>query len=208
MGNIVDGLYEKFILRDVLSFITPGAILVITVNSALNITDNAMDIRNHMLHTLMSSIPSVLTIIIIYGVLFVVGFTLQTLGEVVGIIRFHDYRNDAGSIDNGEFYRVKGKFMGPGMKEAARQRERFVVLKQLSGNNAMAILLSAVALLVKLVPSDNDNEVTSLLLVVVGLLVVSGILFKAHWIHSQRQRDWEDTYGLVVLRSGYYRSKS
>jgi hypothetical protein len=78
MGDAIRYLYRQLILRDVLSFVTPGAIVVFTAT--------------YLWH---SSIPydniHWLLYIPIFGLFYMVGFAAQCLGELFGIIRFTPY---------------------------------------------------------------------------------------------------------------------
>ena len=76
-GDAIKYLYGKFILRDVFSFITPGAIIVL---SGILLFNNNLN----ELHTI--DIPWPLYIPI-FGIFFLVGFATQCFGELVGVIR-------------------------------------------------------------------------------------------------------------------------
>lgn len=72
IGNAVKYLYQQFILRDVLSFVTPGVIVVWIAISLFQ-----SELLEQSIHWLLY-IP-------IFGVLYVVGFAVQCLGEILGM---------------------------------------------------------------------------------------------------------------------------
>ena len=82
MSDIVDGIkdfYDHFIMRDLLSFVTPGAIIVISI----------LLLKYDFSHILDSSksIP-ILVYIPIFGLFFMVGFAVQVFGaEILKIIQ-------------------------------------------------------------------------------------------------------------------------
>ncbi|MFH0942108.1 MAG: hypothetical protein V1823_03700 [Chloroflexota bacterium] len=80
-GSSIKYLYQNFILRDVLSFITPGAIIVLTAFYLF------------LYPWISSHYPQILFIhwllyIPIFGLFFVVGFAVQCFGEIIGLVRF------------------------------------------------------------------------------------------------------------------------
>jgi hypothetical protein len=177
MSEIGDGiqyLYSKFIMRDLLSFVTPGAIIVGTL--FLIHWDFSYDMN------FFKSIPYILYIPS-FGVLYIVGFAVQCLGaEFFPIIKFHYYKTDI------EHYRVLAELQKRGEK-AIQQHERFVVLKQMCGNGGFAIFIAGVLLIINLwIPILSSWALGIMVL----LLIIS--LFKGHYVHVQRQKDWEDVF--------------
>lgn len=174
IGDAIKYLYREFILRDLLSFVTPGAIVIVS----------ALLFRFDLYQTLTFSklIPLILYIPV-FGVFFMVGFAIQILGaEILHIIRFHTRDTDT---DN---YECLAKFLSKADEEEKRQRERFVVLKQMCGNGAIAILIAAILLIIKLWPPSS-----SVLVLIIMTILISLFLFLGHYVHVKRQMEWEDT---------------
>lgn len=165
MGGISDAikyLYDKFILRDVLSFITPGAIVVVAATYLF------------FPEVFCYSIPWPFYIVI-FGVFFVVGFAIQCFGEIIGFIRFTPYpkndwrrrgriflcnwredycdrKSDKSNIWFWGEHKEVAKFMERSRDDAdARQGyERIVILQQMCGNNFLAIIIALLLIAVEL----------------------------------------------------------
>lgn len=186
MGDFVEGLkylYREFILRDILSFVTPGAIVVFAA-----------------LYTLSPSIrfevPHWLLYIPIFGVLFMVGFAIQCFGEFVGIVRTQE--NIAGT-----WHQRMGIFRcwNPNIwwekvheraaqfqtetnqdQDASRRVERLAVLKQMCGNCSIALAIAVILLVIASWWPQASRMATIVLAVVLVPFVYWG-----HRVHVLRQ---------------------
>src|SRR3990170_7911077 len=157
MGDAIKYLYQNFILRDVLSFVTPGAIIVIPATYMLypDIFDRYIPWPFY--------VP-------LFGLFFTVGFATQCFGEFVGFVRIHllaksslsqrlslfglkwdekqntEYKNvwwkDAYSQLN-KFYETTRGETGHNERERL-QHERIIVLRQMCSNNFLAIFVSSI----------------------------------------------------------------
>ena len=172
-GNAIKYLYEKFLLRDLLSFITPGAIVVLTA-FVLFIQEPSLVQR---LDTLFEYSRDMywLLYIPLFGLFFLVGFAIQCFGEIVGLIRIHvdakgccrqrfkiflckkwdDKSNiwwkkaHEDAVDFAEATYRKEKDEG---EWARNQHERLVVLKQMCANGFLAGVIAGVFLAVNYCP--------------------------------------------------------
>jgi hypothetical protein len=196
-GNAIKYLYTQFILRDVLSFITPGAIVVWAV---LYLFFPCLLSYSYSIHWLLY-IP-------LFGLFYIVGFAIQCLGEFFGIIFLCPpskfgwrYFSEPLKIlrcknwDNERFwwrdyYEWMKDFWEPTHRdEDARQgRERLVVLKQMCGNGFLAIVISGVLFGVSYCPFLWGRIVLAIALVALPLLAS---LFWGHRVHVLRQYDRE-----------------
>ena len=199
-GNVIKDLYEKFILRDILSFVTPGAIIIVTAT--------------HLLFPEMFSrhIPWPFYIPL-FGLFFMVGFAVQCFGEIIGFIRHGLVKSCWGQrlkifkcknwsdesniwwIDAHErwidFHKAKCKVerAEQGRHEvewAAQGHERWVVLKQMCSNGFWAIVIAGAFLATNHWWSCANLFIVSL---VTFLLLVS--LFWGYRVHELRQYTWE-----------------
>jgi hypothetical protein len=194
MGDAIKYLYSQFILRDVLSFITPGAIVTIT---ALLLFLPAHEIirLSHSIHWLLY-IP-------IFGVFYIVGFAVQCLGELFGFIRFTPYGERSCKKRFGIFSckYVKNKesiiwwreeqeeltkfFEATAENEGAKQgQERLVVLKQMCGNGFIAIFIAGIFVLVYFFCPCTWVKIALGVLLAIVLL---GSLFWGHRVHMLKQ---------------------
>ncbi len=199
-GDAIKYLYGKFILRDVLSFVTPGAIVVFTVLFLFFSKPTEVFGFVHTYWPLY--IP-------LFGLFFMVGFVVQCLGEIFDIIRF-------GPRDQGTWGQRFGIFWSNWADErniwwkevhknnvafakyihsdewaeqqrerlvewAEQQQERLVVLKQMCANGAFAIAISAFLILINL---WSHQAYIVLFSIVAFLLLLS--LFWGYRIHELR----------------------
>ena len=82
-GNVIKDLYEKFILRDILSFVTPGAIVVLTA-FVLFIQEPTLRDNLEKFFEYSRSMHWLLYIPL-FGVFYTVGFAIQCFGEIIYI---------------------------------------------------------------------------------------------------------------------------
>jgi hypothetical protein len=172
ISDTIKNLYREFILRDLLSFITPGAIVVGTIVFLQWDISQILEFFKAI---------SWFVYIPIFGASFMVGFAIQCLGEIAGIIKFHNCNTDA------EHWQKLIMFRSKADDKTDRQHERFVVLKQMCGNGAGALLIASVFVVIKL-------WIECLFLWVLGFLVVLLVygLYRGHRIHLRRQEEFED----------------
>lgn len=204
MQGIVEAikyLYQQFILRDVVAYVAPGSILIGCVLwLVLGRTGAAALIPN---------IPAIVYLPI-YGFVFITGLALENLGEMVGVLRFHNRRaesqidtqkdtKDRNRPDDKEHFRVLQEFhqatsaLG-GSNEGdgygawlERTRERITVKKYAAGNMAIAILISMMLMVVTYYRPDWKFKA----IVVVGAILIVSLL-RAHWYQLNLQVIWED----------------
>lgn len=205
MGDALKYLYSQFILRDVLSFITPGAIVVLTAFLLL-MPEQCLSQRLDTLFKYSRDMHWLLYIPL-FGVFYIVGFAVQCFGEIIDIIRFtpggrgswsqrlnifcckwnRDYEN-AGKPNNksniwwwNDHERDADFFEATERNEGAQQgRERLVVLQQMCANGFLAIV-TAVFL------SAINIFNWSLWLILIVAIPISASLFWGYRIHVLRR---------------------
>ncbi len=172
MGQAIKYLYSQFILRDVLSFITPGAIVVLTA-FLLFLPEPCLWQRLDKLFDYSRSVHWLLYVPF-FGVFYMVGFAVQCFGELAGLVRIHriagstltqrlqiflkrNWGNDqniwvsdqniwwiAAHRQRVQFYEYTNENARRDEREWARQQdERLVVLKQMCANGALAVVIAA-----------------------------------------------------------------
>lgn len=118
-----DRLYSHFILRDVVAKVVPGAIILIAAGFLLRVDFSP----------LWSGEVSIWIMLLLAGVSWLVGGVAQELGTLFSLI----------SVEHPEKRIIAfARHAGAAEKQV---RERIVVIKQSSGNGAIAFLLLAVA---------------------------------------------------------------
>ena len=187
MQGIAEGikyLYQQFILRDVVAYVTPGTILAASVLKVLLGTQNEINF--------VKGIPAI-AYVPIYGLLFVTGLGIQNIGEVLTILPEHLRANDVERfVKLQEFHRataVRGSTderndYGDWLE---RTRERIEVKKYASGNIAAALVISAILIWVtKIYPQSTRWAVAS-----VGAILVASLV-RAHRLQLNNLTTWED----------------
>ncbi len=158
-GDVFDSLYEKFLLRDLLSFITPGAIVV---SSVLLLWQTPSDVLSNL-----SKIYWPLYIPI-FGFLFMVGHAIQGLGgkfvpmvlKLPPLIKVYYSLNDRNSCSYDALKNVHKKRLRPFQrnlnkrsdwerKQLSQKHERLTALHQMCGNGFLAVAIAAVLLIFK-----------------------------------------------------------
>ena len=196
-GDAINNLYRQFILRDVLSFITPGAIIVFTALFLF-----FPELLSRSIHWLLY-IP-------LFGIFYMVGFAVQCLGEILGLITTQGLAksrlcqrlqifgcNWADKSTSIIWWKETHKetvdfFEATSNKEwAQQQRERLVVLKQMCGNGFLAIVIAGVFLAANYCPWSHANPCIASL---VAFMLLASLLW-GHRIHLLRQ----DTMGKAIL---------
>ena len=193
IAEAIKYLYQQFILRDVVAYVTPGTILAVC---ALKIYLGSMDAAV----TFIKAIPTV-AYIPIYGFLFITGLGIQNLGEFLRVLPEHDRLADSKnnlSADQvrfaklQEFHRATSGAHVPGEANnysdaLERTRERIEVKKYASGNIAAAIVLSAILVgITKVLPLAGRWAIIGIAAIVVACLV------RAHHLQMKNVTTWED----------------
>ena len=217
MGNFGDAikyLYEKFILRDMLSFVVPGAIVVFTA-FILVWPWTILEEQFGNLFKFTSSIPWLLYIPL-FGLFYMVGFSLQCFGEIIGLIRVH--RNAKGSCrqrrkifhcdwdEESNIWWIKAHkevvsfYKSTQRKDeqekdqhewARLQHERLVVLKQMCANGFLACVIALVLLAIRFITNvviikDSISSYVALGAVgIIGLLLIISLLW-GYRVHELR----------------------
>ena len=162
-GDAINNLYRQFLLRDVLSFVTPGAIVVLSVLLLYMPPES----RLSSLFAYSLSFHWLLYIPL-FGLFFMVGFAVQCFGEIIGLIRIHldakgCYRqrfkiflckkwDDKSNMWWKKAYEEVFAFYGTIEKNenerALIQRERLVVLKQMCANGFVATTIAGLLFII------------------------------------------------------------
>jgi hypothetical protein len=193
IAEAIKYLYQQFILRDVVAYVTPGTILTVC---ALMVYLGTMDAA----FTFIKAIPTV-AYIPIYGFLFITGLGIQNLGEFLRVLPEHDRLADSKrklSRDQvrfeklQEFHRATFGARSPGATNdyadaLERTRERIEVKKYASGNIAAAIVLSAI-----LVGIREVSQLAGRWAIVGIAAIVVACLVRAHHRQMKNVTTWED----------------
>ena len=185
MSSFFDSLYSQFLLRDLLATVVPGfislaAISVLLVRHPLELVE-----RLSRVHTLV-------TLGTLYGISFMIAMLFQFVGERLGLLVIFIWRENEeldarqDSLEHAQnFLRDKGL-----TDNILRQRERFAILKEMSGNFGMSMLVVAVTAFARALASRPSAQAV-LLMAVLVLIGIAFLLFRQNRHHAQEQLIWE-----------------
>jgi len=154
-GSIVDRLYTSYLLRDFVAKVVPGFLILVALLLSLGhqppLPPSIFDISFWG-----GSFST--------GLSFLVGFLVQAIGELLGWTRIYA----DGSSRNKDARRAAIKRMIEVARSRepaiAQQRERYVVLKEMSGNFSLAIVIGIVLLVSARLPSPVPGLVRFVLI--------------------------------------------
>ncbi len=208
IGEAIRYIYEVFLLRDVVSLVTPGALILLAAAYAF--------CPNVLSHSV--AWPFYVPI---FGAFFLVGFAAQCMGEILGVVTTQDtaestigkrlrvfswkwakrYNENHDQIiwwseRHARMAESLEAFHGDDRAWARQQRERLVVLKTMCGNAFVAVALSGILIAASYAPWSPVRYVLAVVLVLLPLLAA---LLWGHRIHALRQVTLTDSM-LGILR--------
>ena len=214
-------LYTQLLLRDLVAKVFPGCLVSLAV--IFLVQGRPPDLPFY-LRELNVHYPIWIVALFAYIWTFMVAILCQFVGMSVGLIRIHPwppgdrFANWFAASDVQRSLRIARKFLSAtrDLDTARLQRERFVVLKEATGNLGTALLLIAIILAIKLPvlvairlvaarPWENQLLV---LFWVVSLLAAIGVVFLVAAVgvvllcqnryQADEQRIWEGLYTGVI----------
>lgn len=183
MSDFAKVLYEKFFMRDFMGKLGPGAVVLVMVGYLL--CGEGFDI---------SRTPIALLWIAGLPFAYMIGLSIQILSELLGVhsasprpryIVFFPKQYPENEDLNRRTTLIGKATDTQWTVNAKEQRERFVVLKEASGNMSMAVFIGLV-----LAWSGLGGVNISIFLNVAGIVVVV-VLYLSHRIHASRQATYE-----------------
>ena len=192
LTNFFDAFYSRFVLRDLMAKIGPGSITLAAIGIILS---GASDVY----------IASIISMsfwgwIIFIAIAWLIGFSIQGLGEILKIIRYYPRYEDSNKkkkLELNRWYRILNDFRNNATKIDDQQNERLVIIKEACGNGSLSLLLSSYLLIMhylikSIVSGENILErfIQSILpiLPILGLIPILIIsLYYMHIQHINRQ---------------------
>lgn len=178
MADLFQAFYTQFILRDLLGKVAPGALLLL----AVSLTEISFSTAIEHISEASREVWVVTTV-----VAWVVGLSLQGFGEILGLVKYHMKLEDTTN-----WQRMQADFHAKATPSQEKHNERFVVIKEASGNAAVAIGLSIViACALKL---DATTLGLSSVYVALGFMAVILLcgLTKMHRMNLERGHNYID----------------
>jgi hypothetical protein len=176
--ELIRYFYEQWILRDVLGYVTPGAIVVIAVSLQYANPEKIVET--------LGEIP-IIAYIPLYGLLFAVGFAIQNLGEILRLLKWHN--RDSDDIQFQKLEKFHGVTQGDEHGWLERTRERISVKKNMSGTVSVAIIISLIFFLIDWI--TKDQLIVNIAVTILALFLILALLC-GHRHHRKFQLYWEN----------------
>lgn len=179
-----DNLYSSFVLRDILSFIFPGALVILTLSLVINPDDNRI-----------LFISEILQLLLIFGIFYLTGFSIQIMRELLEHLTEHLGRlrrlpvflnsvfNHNTRVEHSRLLRVYQK-TGHTESKVEQILERFTVFYQFFGNTCVAL----VCVLMCMTGIALNNPIPPWIFALLILLIFFSYL--GYVIHKERRETW------------------
>jgi|GEM_PF-5780823 len=174
-------IYDRFLLLDLLSYVCPGLILIISA-LGLRYLNSLIQYKLDFLIGLLGFLFS-----------FIIGLAVNEIGKLlVPDIYCKKEQNICNRINDKKenrelFYERMVAFLQCQNTNLLSKRERYIILKQMTRNNAVAIVLGVLIYLAR------NNFRTSILFLLIMSLIVALFLFIASCLILRNQKDFEET---------------
>ena len=172
LAALFDAFYTRFVLRDLLAKITPGAIVLVAIFTIF------IWQPENVAHYLAGLTFWAWTILLAFS--WITGMTIQSIGEFLGMIRYYPKKDKKDNeLDRKEWYKLRVEFSKWATPDEERVDERFIVIKEACGNGSIALLVVSILLAVKiflLVPQLFCLMFSTLLLALFGFKALFTLL--------------------------------
>jgi hypothetical protein len=186
IAEAIKYLYQQFILRDVVAYVAPGAIIAACL---LRLHFGGLNLALNFIR----DIPPI-AYVPIYGLLFTLGLGIQNFGEIIKLLKDHKRDSDEDRFDKlQKFHRavlsrqVSKQMVNEYADVLERTRERIEIKKYASGNIALAMVIAAISMLVE---KTFTNSASWTILAIGAILAVS-LIRANHW-QAEQAKTWED----------------
>jgi len=177
----LDNLYSNLILRDILSFIIPGAIVFFSVFKLSSVNIDTLDAFS-LLKT-----SEILLIVILLGIFYIVGFLVQIIRGIIGRLwlfqfpaRWINKKLNPESETRAEYEKLINMHKSAGQfpEKSSQILERFTAFFQCCGNCCIAFSLAWVVF-------SSDSPLS---FVLISLCII--LSYIGYVIHKERREIW------------------
>jgi len=185
MDHFIDSLYTKFLLRDLLAKVVPGLLLLLGIFGFFTRLIAGVVISLSVFNVFVA-------LILVYGVSFIISMAIQFLGERTGLIQIYVWpkgNNKSSQEISLEKYREILLLENLPIS-VLRQRERFTILKEMTGNFAISFALLSISMPF-LGISFRSGVALSLICIFPITAALAIVLFKQNHHHAEEQYLWE-----------------
>ena len=167
--SILEKGYEHYFLHDVFAKIVPGSVLLYPILLVVK-----PDLK----------IEGFLSSLIFIGVAWIISFAIGTFGTKIRIIR-----DVPSGLSESDWHKLMVDFINLKDEKLLARRNRYVVIKEATGNCAVALLFNIIFLLYFLIffPQSLQSLKVSVWLLLVIITIISALCIYANWVHADRQ---------------------
>jgi hypothetical protein len=204
--TVVSGFYSNFVLRDLLSFVTPGAILLGSILFLILPLNYLIRFFNNL---------NLILYIFLFGLCYIIGFSLMMMGEFLGQYlngRYLTYYKESSESQQKRTLEFYENLTNQNIKDrVSKIRERYVIFMQSCGNCCMALSFSIILFTIKLIFIYNiftnytflfhlspwyffhlKNEIILAIVLTICMIFLLGVLDYGYRIHKGRLKCWDD----------------
>jgi hypothetical protein len=187
LADIFESLYSHFLLRDIVAKVIPG---LLSVMIPLVICANDLE----PVKELLKSLNLIALFVLIYGVGLAIGMILQQLGMLIPLIKIHVWKSDSNDSDNSiaRSTDAEVRFLKIAIQNRAmlRRRERLIILKEMCGNYAMAMLIILTTFLIRFLMNYQSWSLRELAIILsIGFVIY--LLIRQNYYLAREQHDFE-----------------
>lgn len=182
-GTVLDALYNRLLLRDICAKVVPGAFLLLTIFAvAANRASSPADVLQLLTH----ASAGIWLVLVPAG--WLTAFGMQSLGEIArwplrGTTKFQFIRYFPSRLTEREWHRGLLKFGNVASASEKQTFERFVVIKEATGNMSLCLLL-VLPLLVR----ESCEGHHSWNLPLATMAAALPLFRRMHGVHVERQQ--------------------
>lgn len=187
--DVLDSLYSNFVLRDFLSLVTPGAIILGTILYCQLGFAGAVAV--------IEKIPF-FVFFPLFGICYVVGIGTWTFGEIVSKkilnANFTIYDYDKKENERKYYQNLKRIYENKSgltnLPVILKTRERFILLMQTCGNFFIALCISLVILLLYYIFGSTVHS-GLFFLIAISIFLLSVISYYGYIVHKEYLKLWD-----------------
>jgi len=183
MDKFLDSLYSRFILRDLVSKIFPGSLVISAIALSLLPQEEVLSLVLQM---------PFFGWLVVFSAAWTTAFAMQSIGEVTGMIKYWK-----SGVRDKAFRSKLVLFTDTASDIQVQQFERLIVIREACGNTYVAALLSLLVLYVtmlnKLGWSDTMSKIAEVWPALVAVALFIAALVRMHFQNVNRLQDHIDT---------------
>ena len=166
----IDALYRDFLLRDLFAKVVPGSIVLFAAATGLGFVPISLSVGWPLA-------------ILLAGGAWLAGFAVQSIGEMLRLIRHYplEYQEDS------ERYRLRIEFKRYATSAEKRRVERYALIKEAAGNGGTALVLACAVSLVRASISEGFFRDPDFLIFWLVCLILALALVRTNRTHLKKQ---------------------